>query len=160
MIEGSKISHTRGDGVALPTDLMDGWVAVYSVWSVGCGLWSGGCDDSGRGWTQRRSWRSPQAPIKQLSRTLHRLLHLASIAPESSITSLFRLHLLHPSSQSKDNLPTPCPGPNNSGPPPNNVAPPPNNAAPPNNSGPPPNNSGPPNLERLLTTTFAPNGFP
>ena len=114
-----------------------------------CGLWSGGCDDSGRGWTQRRSWRSPRAPIKQLSRTLHWLLHLASIAPESSITSLLRLHLLHPSSQSKDNLPTPCPSPNNSGPPPNNAGPPPNN------SGPPPNTSGPPNFECLLLTSSA-----
>jgi hypothetical protein len=118
---------------------------VYSVWSVVCGVVvvimaaEGWTDvNAGLGDCPRRLLNS----LVVLTCTLHQLLHLASSLHHSAI---YHIHH-HPSFQSKDNLPTPCPRPNNSGPPPN--------------SRPPPNNSGPPNLECLLTTTFAPNGFP
>jgi hypothetical protein len=80
----SKISHTLvRDGVALPTNSMDGWVrnampscpgcAVYGVWSGLCGLWSAAtAEEDGRTPTQV-SETVPDVPGAPMSRQLTNL---------------------------------------------------------------------------------------
>jgi len=94
MIEGSKIRHTRGDGVALPTDLMDGWVAVYSVWSVVCGLWSGGCGpNAGHGDRPGRLLNSLVVHY-----TGYFILHPSLLSPPS-LRSSGSIYCIHPLNQ-------------------------------------------------------------